>query len=222
MDWLDKTAFTVFQRWVVQTVTVHPVQHLKGRQHPCSGSQYFTAFPHQWVESYDRVKYRNKWINTESFYSQQTYFMFRPVWRRLNPADILQEKEPQKTQEETQHGIMCWELSTSGRWLSQAWHTSGLAGLAGEKRSEKRALDVYLTPAFLHCFSGKTGQKDAVFPSSHWRAALSGHLVPSCYPTGAHIMAELSNNWLVNTFCASSCSGSKNTELCRGTCSKSM
>lgn len=33
--------------------------------------------------------------------------------------------------------------------------------------------------------------------SSSLRAGLSGHLLPSCCPTGTHIMAELNSDWLI-------------------------
>lgn len=88
----------------------------------------------------------------------------------------------------------------SGRWLSQAWHTSGLAGLAGETESREKGSG-WLWMFILHfCIASvvKQVRKTLVFPalSDLW-TGLSGHLLPSHYPTGTHTMAKLSTDWLI-------------------------
>lgn len=122
-----------------------------------------------------------------------------PAWQRTNLANILQEKEPQKTQAKAQHWIMCWELSlfrqvavTGTAHICPIWAGRGNRGL------RKGFWMLILHQPFCLPSEVKQVRKKLVFPalSDLW-AGLSSHFLLSCYPTGTHIRAELSSDWLV-------------------------
>lgn len=122
-----------------------------------------------------------------------------PAWQRINLANILQEKEPHKTQAKTQQWIMCWELSlfkqvavTGTAHICPVWAGRG-------NRSLRKGLWMLILHRLL-CLPSvvKQVRKKLVFPAlSNLWAGLSSHFLPSPYPTGTHIMAALTSDWLI-------------------------